>query len=343
MGVSEFTKVFAPHSEVDIKKAVGNYAIDAYLELFKSTTVVNPKQTLTNPKGEPTMHIVVCINNIVRRKIGKCDDIWCLDSRDPRETKDPKQRVIAERVSTRIANLEEIKKAQAELDTYAAYEAKTPKARLLAVDPNFYKHLEEKRERIRILKARNPDARQFTRIVEDVIFILTKLGVRMTIAPVGIDAEHLAAQINREGRVDCVMSTDTDTMAYGAICQLKKIPKKTGKYSMYTLAHCLAQHALTYEQFVQVCTTLGTDFNVKTKGIGPKTVIQAVKNKTITFTDEQKAAQAKFADRTPIIYTVTSTDCTKSSIEELKEWLVTEQGFSKDRTDKLLEPLLKML
>jgi hypothetical protein len=86
-----------------------------------------------------------------------------------------------------------------------------------------------------------------------------------------------------------------------------------------------------------VSTALGCDFCEKTAGVGAGTVIKRVKEGKIDWTEEQKAAQKKFLDFTPIKYDYVEPECTNKTLDELRDWLVKEQGFRGDRVEKALK------
>jgi 5'-3' exonuclease len=346
MGVRDFTKVFEP-SEKDVTFAKlppkEDYAVDAFLEMFRSTAMQGAAK-LTNPKGEPTLHLTVCIANACSRKARGHEDIWCFDSRDPRVTGDAKAKTLLTREEIRKKNLAEIKRQEAEITKLEQLAKTVDRKELLALDPTFDITLQSKREELGIMRARNPDKHHFNTMIRDVLFILEKLGIQYALAPVGVDAEKLGAQLCREGWVEGVITTDTDSLVYGAPKQIKKISGKSGKYDIYVLKDILKKHDLTMRQLAEVASVLGCDFCEKTAGVGAGTVIRKVKAGMIKYTDEQLAAQRKFLDRTPVDYgKVIQPDCTKKSLDELKEWLVRVQGFGAIGVDKKLAPFYTAL
>ena len=338
MGIKDFTKVFKPTKRVEFKDVAGeNFAVDAYLELFRTSSMQHVSR-LTNPAGEPTMHLNIALANAAKRKALGANDIWCWDSRDPRHADDLKQATLADRAAIRKSNMEEIKKLEEEVDKLKYTEEKLGREELLKSYPTFDTVLSSKVDQIEMLRARNPDAQHFSSMIRDVQFILTKLGVRMAFAPVGIDSEHLAAQLCRENLCAGVITTDTDAIVYGATKILKKVPKETGKYDLIELADCLEKHDLTYSQLVEVASVLGCDFCDKTPGVGAATVIKKIKDKKIQFTDKQKAAQDKFLDHTSVKYDYVEPKCTNETLDELCTWLIKVQGFNSERVKKVLKP-----
>lgn len=342
MGISDFTKVFKPTKQVTFKDMKDeDLAIDAFLELFSSSSMQHAAK-LTNPAGEPTTHLTIALSNVVKRKMLGGDDVWCWDSRDPRKAEDTKQAVLADRALIRKTNQDEIKKLEQDITKLKDLASKVDRKRLLQIDATYDISLKTKEEQLSMLRARNPEAQHFSKMIRDVQFILTKLGVRYVIAPVGCDAEKLAAQLCLEDITDAVLTKDTDAIAYGAPKQYKKISSakagKSGQYDMIVLDDCLKQHNISYHELVEISTALGCDFAPKTPGVGPATVVKRIKEKKIEFTPEQLAAQAKFEDRELVKYEYVENECTNESLDELYEWLVKVQGFRSDRIEKMLKP-----
>lgn len=338
MGIKDFVKVFASVGTATYKDYKDEpLAVDSFIELFRSGSMQHAAK-LTNPQGEPTLHLRTVFSNATKRKSLGGRDVWCFDSRDPRDVNDPKTKTLEARAQIRRTNLDEIAALATEIERLESMAAKTSKEKLAKIDPTFDITLVAKRDQLEMLKARNPEAQHFSSRIRDVQFILSKLGVAMVIAPPGCDAEKLATHLQRDGVVKGVISTDTDCIAYGSRTMLKKISGKSGRYDVYTLKACMKQHSLTYRQLVQVCVALGCDFADKVEGVGPKTVVNKVKQKLITWTPEQRAAIKKFMNRESVEYETIESECTDESLDELTEWLVTTQGFKRETVEKTLQP-----
>lgn len=340
MGIHDFTKTFAAtEKEVTFAKmpAKEDYAVDAYPEMFRGTAMQGEAR-LTNPNGEPTLHLAVCLANVCARKSRGHEDIWVFDSRDPRVKGDAKEKCLLTRQEIREQNMAEIEKMTLEIEKMEGMIRKVGVRALAEVDPTFDKTLKMKRDELAVMQARNPDKQHFSNMIRDVLFILTKLGVQHALAPVGCDAEKLAAQLEREGLVDGVITVDTDSTVYGNKKQIKKVAGKSGKYDVYVRADILKRYDLTEHQLAEVASVLGCDFCEKTPGVGAGTVVKKVKAGSITYTEEQVAAQKKLLDRKPVRYEFFNPECTAESLNELKEWLVKVQGFGRDGVDKKLAP-----
>lgn len=338
MGIHDFTSTFEPtEAETTLAKLNNfDFAVDAFPELFRGTSMQYAAK-LTNKLGEPTLHLKIALDNAcARKKMGR-SDIWCFDSRDPRPQGDTKERTLITRGEIRKKNEENIKRLRETIQTLETQARKISRSDLLKIDPTFDISFKEKRDMLDIMLARNPDVFHFNKMIVDVMMILDKLGIQHAVAPPGCDAEKLAAQLGREDMVDGVISVDTDSLVYGNAKQVKKIAGKSGKYSMYDLNDVLKRYDITETQLAQVASVMGCDFCAKTPGVGAKTVIKKVKEGAIKYTDDQLAAQAKFLDRSSVEYTFHDPICTKQSLDELTEWLVTEQGFGRENVEKKLK------
>lgn len=348
MGIKDFSKVFTPVDEVNIKDLPPgtDLAIDAYIEIF-SSAFMQYATGLTNPQGEPTTHINVALANIVKRLILDADDIWVFDARDPRAQDDPKKFVLQERKQAAEVKNAELDRAQQNLDKMVELESKFEKSVILQMQPNFDKVKAELTTKVHKMQTNAAVGNNLHPMINSIIFMLDCLGVRWTVAPVGIDAEELSAQLCMENQVDGVITQDTDTLVYGAPFILRKKRKKAGEktvkpgtYVRWTRQACLSQHGLTPAQFAEVAVALGCDFAPKVSGVGPASVIKKVKG-SLSWTPEQERAMGVFNRPKNHSYQLNVPTCTDQSINKLESWLVRDQGFKADRVAKILEPLRK--
>lgn len=335
MGIKDFVDVCPPTRVVGFKDiADKRIAVDTYVEIFR-TSGIQYISGLTNPQGEPTQHIKSILSNLVKMESLGIKSVWCIDSR---EAPIEKKTTVEERQKQRDATLAEVKTLDAEIDKLVAMSRNLSVEDLKMVDPDFEKTLADKKAKLAKLDCRVHKKGQFNKFVEDVLFILTKLGVRYCVAPPQVESEHLAAYLCQLGVTDGVMTTDTDAMAFGAPWMIKKIPKKTGKYEMIERKECLKD--LDETQFLQVCVALGCDYAEKAPGVGPKTVVKKVKSGGIAWSDKQKKAIEIFQRKLTFAPQIVNTERTRTSIEELKKWLVEVQGFGKAKLDEQLDPLI---
>jgi 5'-3' exonuclease len=174
-------------------------------------------------------------------------------------------------------------------------------------------------------------------IVKEVKFMLTNLGVLCIESPNGIESEHYAAELVKNGVGQFVLSSDADALLFGAARTIKK--EKGGKLTLYSLDNILKKHEITLEQLIKAGVALGCDFAPKTPRVGVKTVIKKIKENKIEFTDEQKEAIKIFQAIPPKHVNDNSTELKKLDIQEgyknVYKWLVEEKEFNSDRLYKM--------
>ena len=81
MGILNFSKLFAGDGEVKLTKYKGKrVAIDASTEIYRSIYGMKSITGLTDPSGNPTLHLSTILNNIILfKKIG-IKTIWVFDN-----------------------------------------------------------------------------------------------------------------------------------------------------------------------------------------------------------------------------------------------------------------------
>jgi len=86
-----------------------------------------------------------------------------------------------------------------------------------------------------------------------------------------------------------ILSCDTDTLIFGGPHNRALLIKGKGStYLKYELCDILKHMKLTYKQLVKISVALGTDFNKKILGIGPKTVVKKVLDDKVSFTKRHR-------------------------------------------------------
>lgn len=134
--------------------------------------------------------------------------------------------------------------------------------------------------------------------------LLMYAGITCYIAPDGHDAEQICALLNIAGTVDHVVTTDGDAFLYGAKSVIKHRNRLMYQYKSADFATVhprLVDNATgaVLPGLVKLGVVLGTDFAVKTPGVGPKTVFK--KLDSIELTADQKAAVQQFAQDRELI------------------------------------------
>ena len=173
-------------------------------------------------------------------------------------------------------------------------------------------------------------------IIEDVKKLLGLLGVAWIVAPDNFEAEHLGAELTRDGVIDIFVTSDSDAIVFGARTIVRRVKHKGAKKSSleeYTLDTILEHNKLTREGLAHIAVVLGCDFASKTKGIAAKTVLS--RGPTATLTEEQLRAKNYFLSTCP--YTMDMIVKSAANITNLVEWLVHDKKFNETRITKMLE------
>ena len=84
-----------------------------------------------------------------------------------------------------------------------------------------------------------------------------------------IEAETMCADLCIQGKVDAVLSEDTDVLAYGAPVFLSKIDTRDESCLSINYSELLKQMEFTDDQFLDFCIMCGTDYNNNIPRVGP--------------------------------------------------------------------------
>lgn len=90
-----------------------------------------------------------------------------------------------------------------------------------------------------------------------------------------VEAEKLCSLLCIEGKVDAVMTEDSDAYAYMAPCILNKV--SSGKCLEISTKDILEKLELSPSQFIDVCILCGTDYSQSIQGIGPMKAYKYIK------------------------------------------------------------------
>lgn len=94
----------------------------------------------------------------------------------------------------------------------------------------------------------------------------------------GCDAEGFCSYLNKNGYVDCVVSEDIDTLAYGGLELVSKLNNKTDEVESILLNDVLDYLDIGFIEFVKLCVISGCDFNNGKKGYGPSKSYKELKS-----------------------------------------------------------------
>ena len=101
------------------------------------------------------------------------------------------------------------------------------------------------------------------------------LNVPWYVAP--LEAETICSDLCRRGKVDAVLSRDTDVLAYGSTVLVSDLNTRTGVCRRVCHSKILDSLELSAESFLDLCIMCGTDYNKRIRGIGPKIAFKLIK------------------------------------------------------------------
>jgi len=222
--------------------------------IYNSILAVEHLNTLTDSEGRPTAHINTIFNKVIQLEEAGIEQIWIFDSPQPNEIK----RVALEQRSKR-------------------------------------------REESARKNYKNNDKVQFKltgAVVEEIQFLLKQMGVMYMVAPPGVEAEQYGACLSKGSNRFCqyMISGDSDVLCFGGnLLRISSRKSDTGKkketiYKVYELDDVLHELNFNYDQFLQMCVLMGTDFAQGTEGIGPARVVEKVRKDEYPLSPRQEKA-----------------------------------------------------
>lgn len=336
MGIKNFSKVFNPEiikiKDIKNKKIV----IDAYLVLYQSALGTSSITALTDPDGNPTMHLNVIIGKCLNFIKNKNDCCWVFDYHEKDYSSPDKQHELNIRKEKR-------KKACEKLD------------KLLQKDKK-YKDLfssddEDTEERKNNKNKINQKEKEIfsldEKMINDCKFILESFNIPYTTAPKGIEAEAICAKLTEE-KYDIVWSCDTDAILYGSKYLVRTIKSKGKKVlHQYNLDKLLNDNNININDLHKIGVILGSDHAPKTPKIGPGTVLK--KYKDVELTEEQLKASKIFSKNINIstlkyngFKKDINIDEKKENVNKLINWLVNVKGFNKSKITNRINTALSL-
>jgi len=323
MGIKSFSKVFEHHGEIKYKDLKGKtMAIDAMYQLhrmahpFKTTK----KAALLGPDGTSTNHINGLLALILNLKRYGVNQVWVFDN--PNE------------------NHNNIKEAENKRrhSRNAALKLKYNNLLQTAQDKTF-SDSDDNANKIALNKYNRAAFTLEPYMIDDLKYILNCFDIPWIEAPVGFEAEQIAAYMTNHPidgiTADGVISNDPDCLLFGARLMVKN---DKGKLYRYNLQMLLNDAKIEQNDLIKAGVMLGSDFAHKTIGIGPKSVLP--KLPTIKLTSEQQQAYNYFAKPIcPEILTalkwngsIAKSFANKEKITDLYKWTTVTKGFNEDRT-----------
>jgi flap endonuclease-1 len=216
--------------------------------------------------------------------------------------------------------------------------------------PNKFKRFEadKRRESRQKGKDEGDEKRAFVmtgKHVQDIMKLLSLMGITYIEAPEGIEAEHYGAFMTSGPIGDryCtyMLSADSDVLMFGGNLlrhSTEKSPSGKSKktlYRVYELEDVLNALDVTQDEFLKIAVCLGTDFQKeKIKGVGPKTVVAKVKNNKVTIPDDLKEVMEYYKSDPP----TDGADIHESALDEngLRTYLLSV-GFAEEKISKAID------
>jgi len=272
MGIKGFAKLFENYGE-EINLEImenGTIAIDAYNMIYRAMLAQKSIQSLTDSKGNTTVHINTIFNQILMFKKFNIKQIWVFDG-EPYAIKNKELERRSKGKEKARKQIEEIEKNEKNEEDEEKEKRKIKKEKL--EKQTFI--LEEK----------------YTDDVKDLLdlFHIDWIQARH-------EADPICARLVCEGIADAVLTTDADMFLYGCNAIVKPFKKKskTGKssksvYMIYSLITFLKKIGINRDQLIDIALHLGTDYAHKTPRISATTILK--KLDSLELNEEQQEAK----------------------------------------------------
>ncbi|UCE09126.1 MAG: flap endonuclease-1 [Candidatus Thorarchaeota archaeon] len=207
-------------------------------------------------------------------------------------------------------------------------------------------------------KAAQASSRLKTNMIDESKELLQAMGVPVVQAP--SEGEALAAQMAREGIVWASASQDNDSLLYNCPRMLRNLVGRRpsrGRSSrsiepeLIDLDENLRFLEISREQLIDIAILVGTDYNDKVPGVGPKTALKLIKeygslekiesDKGMTLDFPYPEIRDIFLNPPEIELKKPESD--EPNYDEVRRILCSEHDFSANRVDKALERLRESL
>jgi len=105
--------------------------------------------------------------------------------------------------------------------------------------------------------------------------LLDILSIPYLLAP--MEAEAYCSDLCISGKVEAVLSEDTDVLAHSSPIFISKFDISTETCTLIEHDFMLSELEFTKDQFIDMCILCGTDYNSGLKGVGPENAYQLIK------------------------------------------------------------------
>jgi flap endonuclease-1 len=282
--INEFPELIKTVDRNSLKN--NKIAIDISILIYRIIiSVRNSGADFTNQKGEVTSHILGLFNKTIELLSIGIIPVYVFDGKPP----SIKYKTIEGRKQVRKKALEKMEQAVTEED------------------------------KIKYFKRSSQISKEQWDQCRD---LLDMMGIPYVNAPEEADSQ--CAYLAKNGLVDAVLTEDMDILTFGSTKIIRNITSHKIETSEIILQDLLNKLELTYEQFVEFCILLGTDYCVGIIDTKPKIIYEHyIKNKNIKDTIESfNKINIKIPD--------------DSNYDEIKEY------FMKPNVNEVLKDTLKL-
>ncbi len=332
MGIKDFTKLFKATYKTSLKTLGGKntgihtIAVDAMTLIYSSSLGIGEVNKLSH-NGKPTAFMQVLWYVIINMIKAKLTPIFVFDN--PMANK-LKHAELSERKSKREKARDKMNELNEEIKNMEDIKVDTDE------DEGTKQKISEKKAKVKKLEKQTFVVEQW--MINEVKFMLDCFGLPWFDAPPGIEAECYAAAMTHEF-ADAVLSTDADTLLFGAKKLIKRNPFKTNEYAVYDLAELLADNDITRQELVKIGVVLGCDFFKDKQStfprIGVKTVIKKVKSGSLDEPFENntkvKLAYEHFMKKCVFDFDLKLFQKKGLGLKKLVEHMTGNWGFNKTR------------
>ncbi len=210
-------------------------------------------------------------------------------------------------------------------------------------------------------KAARASSRLSAEMIEESKSLLTAMGIPVVQAP--SEGEALAAQMTRAGVAWASASQDNDSLLYNCPRMVRNLSitgrRRSGRSKSYKVIYPelielesnLRALGITREQLVDIAILVGTDYNDRVPGIGPKTALKLIKQYgNLETIEREKGIKLEFPYQEirrifldPPEADVPKLDWHPPNDTEIFKILCQEHDFSENRVQSALERLEKKL
>jgi flap endonuclease-1 len=174
--------------------------------------------------------------------------------------------------------------------------------------------------------------------------LLELMGIPYVNAP--SEGEAQCAELVKANNAFCVISQDYDSILYGAENVVKNITSSNKDIELIELEKTLSGLNISRDQLIDAAILIGTDYNPGgLKGFGPKKAIDTVKKgKMENYISEiENYSEIRKIFDEPNVTTDYDITLKTPKKDELAEFLIEENDFSKDRILPNIEKISNLL